>query len=230
MTAMAELDYPAWSFSRIDAFELCPKKMYETIIAKNYVEPPSKETEWGTFLHKKFEDRIGKGVPLPKGIQKYEPLMQKIEALPGDKSVELKLAINKEFSPTKFFAKDAWLRAVGDVLAIDGDQAIILDYKIGKSPSMSGRPAKREQMELVAWCTFVHYPNIEYVHTRFLWLQDKTQSKFTFKRADSPEIAAGWMQKYRPYQLAFTHHKFNARPNGLCKRYCPVKSCIHNGG
>ena len=55
-----------WSFSRIKAFEQCPKKFYHLKIAKNYREPETEAMHYGTIVHEAAEKYIRDGEPLPK--------------------------------------------------------------------------------------------------------------------------------------------------------------------
>ena len=55
-----------WSFSKIKAFEQCPKQFYHEKILKEF---PFKQTEailYGSAFHKMAEDFIGADVPVPK--------------------------------------------------------------------------------------------------------------------------------------------------------------------
>mgnify|MGYP003665971734 FL=1 len=52
-----------WSFSKIKAFEQCPKQFYHERVLKEF---PFKETEatlYGTAFHSMAEDFIGKDIP-----------------------------------------------------------------------------------------------------------------------------------------------------------------------
>ena len=58
-----------WSFSRIKAFEQCPKQFYHEKVLKQY---PFRETEamrYGTEFHKACEDYIGEGTPDPAEVR-----------------------------------------------------------------------------------------------------------------------------------------------------------------
>ena len=45
-----------WSFSKIKAFEQCPKKFYHLKIAKDYSEPETEAMYYGTAFHEAAEE------------------------------------------------------------------------------------------------------------------------------------------------------------------------------
>ena len=54
-----------WSFSRIKAFEQCPKKFYHLKIAKDYTEPQTEAMSYGTAFHLAAEEYVRDGKPIP---------------------------------------------------------------------------------------------------------------------------------------------------------------------
>ncbi len=78
-----------WSFSRIKAFEQCPKQFYHEKVLKQY---PFKETDamrYGTDFHKACEDYIGEGTPIPKKFDFIKPTLDALNRKPGKKIVPL---------------------------------------------------------------------------------------------------------------------------------------------
>ena len=55
-----------WSFSRIKAFEQCPKQFYHEKVPKQYPFIQAEAMIYGNEFHKACEDYIGKGEPLPE--------------------------------------------------------------------------------------------------------------------------------------------------------------------
>lgn len=72
--------------------------------------------------------------PLEYNIQSF---LERIEALGRSTKIrkvltELRIAITKDYEPTGFFSKDAWLRGVVDlILQLENGDIIILDHKTG---------------------------------------------------------------------------------------------------
>lgn len=122
----------AWSYSALTGFETCPRQHHEMRIKKAWPDPPGEVQLWGIQVHKMIEDRLAMGKPLPGYLAYVEPILQKLENTKGAVQPEYKLALNGQFQPVEFFAKDAWVRAVGDVVKVHEDRAMAVDWKAGK--------------------------------------------------------------------------------------------------
>ena len=46
---------------------------------------------------------------------------------------------------------------------------------------------------------------------------------------DEKELWAKWLGKYSDMESAFENDTWNPNPSGLCKAWCPVLECPHNG-
>lgn len=208
----------AWTYSRLESFETCPKKFYHLSVAKDHSDPPTEATKWGERVHKAMEDRITIGTPLPEGMTQWESIADKIASLPGEKYAETKLAIDRGFQPTEW--KAAWSRGIADLLVTYNNTAVVLDYKTGKR-----KPS--EQLALYAAYTFAYHPTVDKVTTGFVWLKEKKIDKEQFERKDIPEIWQALLPKVRKLESAYERDAWPAKPSGLCRGWCPVKSCPH---
>ena len=88
-----------WSFSRIKAFEQCPKQFYHEKVLKQY---PFRETEamrYGTEFHKACEDYVGEGTPIPAKFDFIKPTLDSLIRKPGEKIVEQKLGLTADLEP-----------------------------------------------------------------------------------------------------------------------------------
>lgn len=213
----------SWSYSALTAYEQCPKRFYHTRISKDTPDPPGESAKWGSQVHKDLELRIANKTPLPHHLEKLEPLCAKIEASPGKVLAETKHCLNANFRPTEYFAKDAWVRAVIDVAVINGSNAINLDWKTGKINHDSA------QLKLSAAITMAAEPEVEKVSTGFVWLKDNKIVKEAYTRAQIPEIWQEFLPRVKRLELAHEKDRWEAKPSGLCKAYCPVTKCEHNG-
>lgn len=117
----------SWTYSQQDAFLSCAYRYYRTKVLRDIVEPPTEHTVWGQKVHTALENRVKDGTPLPDGMTHWEPLVAKIVALPGEKLVETKLAVDSAFQPTEW--SGSWCRGIADLLIVDGDKAAVLDWK-----------------------------------------------------------------------------------------------------
>jgi hypothetical protein len=215
---------PAWSHTSLTAFETCPKQYYHTKVAKDVAQDFGEAAAWGNKVHKLLEERLTLSTPLPDYLQHCEPIVKDILSRDGQLLVEEKVALDKDLRPVTFFAKDAWCRGVLDVGKVNERNAVILDWKTGK------RKPDNDQLKLFAAFTFAKFPWVEKIATAFVWLKDNKLDKKVFTRKQ--DLAGIWsevMPRVNRLDAAYQKDSWPAKPNGLCKAWCPVKSCEHNG-
>lgn len=216
-----------WSFSKIKAFEQCPKQFYHVNILKEY---PFQETEairYGSEFHKAAEDFVGKDAELPAKFNFARGALQSLKDKRGVKLVERKLGVTEDLRPCDFFAKDVWFRGIADLIIMDvlADTAWVVDYKTGKS----AKYADKGQLELMALSVFAHYPEVKKVRAGLLFVISNDLVKDTYMEYDKGDLWTKWLGKYGDMQAAADKDVWNPRPTGLCKRHCPVTECPHNG-
>ena len=100
-----------WSFSRIKAFEQCPKQFYHEKVLKQYPVVETDAMMYGTDFHKACEDFIAKGTPIPEKYSFIKNTMNKFNAMEGDKLCEHKMGLTADLEPCTFFAGDASARS-----------------------------------------------------------------------------------------------------------------------
>lgn len=213
----------AWSYSKLKNFEVCPKRHYHVDIAKDFKEAEGDALLWGNQVHKAAANRLGKNIPLPTGYDMLVPWCDRLVTSPGKLSVELQLAIDKDFGPVPWFDKRAWFRAVVDVLLINGAVGLAIDWKTGKIIEDS------VQLALIAACTFAHYPELKAVRSEFIWLKEDATTREDFMREDIPRLWQLLWPRIEQLENAYLNTTYPAKKGGLCKRYCPVTSCPHHG-
>lgn len=214
-----------WSYSKIKAFEQCPKQFYHDKILK---EVPFKETEatlYGTAFHTAAEDFIGKDVPLPGKFSFAQKMLDSLKNKQGDKLCELKLGITEDLEPCGFYDDNVWFRGIADLIILDGDLAWVIDYKTGKS----SKYADKGQLELMALSVFKHYPQVKTIRAGLVFVVSNDLVKGTYTEYDKPKLWEKWLSKYKQMETAAEEDMWNAKPNGLCRRHCPIIECVHNG-
>jgi len=218
----------AWSFSRMKNFEVCPKRHYEIDLAKNVKEPEGEQLRWGNFVHKALADRCGPNrVPLPKDLVSAMPFAEawamKVLGSTGDVYVEEGLAMSKEFTSVGNFDANVWLRVKCDFMRVVGDVALAVDWKTGKILEDS------VQLALTAACIFAKFPQVKAVRSTYVWLKDDCESSETFYRDDMPAMWRSIWHRIEAMETAHKHTNYPPTPSGMCKSWCAVKSCPHNG-
>lgn len=221
------METKAWSYSALTSYEMCPKRYWHLNVQKDVREAKSEHQDWGTSVHSAMEKRIKSGTPLPLGMKQWEPLVTPLVNLPGETVVEQKLALDVDFQPSAWFGPAVWVRCVIDAAFIRNKHAMLIDWKTGK------RKSDDDQLALMAGVVFAQLPDIETVDSAFCWLQEKPINAFdrtTFQRSDVPAIWERFLRRYNAFADAHKTVNFPPKPSGICKRFCPVKSCPYNGG
>ena len=217
---------PSWSYSGIKKFETCPKQFYHIKVLKEYEEPPTEATLYGTQFHEAAEFYIKNGTPLPAPFAFAKPVLDKLNAIEGDKHCEYEMGLTEKLEPCDFFDPDCWFRGVADLLIIDREkgEARVIDYKLGKS-----RYADLGQLELMALAVFKMFPEVKKVKGGLLFLAEDKFVPSVYEVEQQHRYWGNWMPKVIMLEGAYSADIWNAKPNGLCKNYCWVSSCTHCG-
>lgn len=208
-----------WSHSALDAFKNCPRAFHETRVTKTVTETKGEATIWGEEVHKHFEDRLTDGVVLPPTLETHEDFLHRLESMPGQQTVEEKIALDMNGQPCAFFANGVWYRGVIDFKKVHGEHALLIDHKTGKHHSKFG------QLKLFALHTFAAHPEVNTIRSEYYWTQTKTTNGETYTRDQIPALWAGFIPDLRQYAQAFKTDTWQPRQSGLCNGWCPVTTC-----
>lgn len=212
-----------WSFSKLKNYETCGHRHNEVDNLKNFSDAGGEALEWGNSVHKSMADTLGKNIPLPVEMQSYQKWVDPVKAGPGILLVEQKYAITREFEKTTYFAPNVWYRGIGDVVRLDGPVGLVLDWKTGAIKSDS------VQLMLMAQCLFSHFPELQRVRSEFIWLAEDTHTHEVFSREDMADGWIGLLDRVGLLENAYNTGIYSMKPGGLCRKYCPVKSCQFHG-
>ena len=125
-----------------------------------------------------------------------------------------------------FFDPEVWFRGVADLVILDGDRAFVLDYKSGKN----AKYADTRQLALMAAALFLKHPEIQKIKASLLFVVSKEFIKENFEKEYGLSIFSELNGLLVARETAYNTDVWNPRPNGLCSRWCQVKSCPHHGG
>ena len=208
------------SFSALKMYENCPRRYMHQRVNKEVQDEGSDASKYGERIHEALELRLKDKTPLTDETKKYEPLCRAIEqeGKDGEVLAEQKMTLNKNLTPTQWFAPDAWFRSVLDVLMIHENQkkAFVLDWKTGK------RRPDFTQMEIFALQVFKHYPEVDSVTSALVWLRDYKMDTQVYKREQSNEMWAKIMARINRIYESLEHDTWPPKPSGLCP-WCPAK-------
>lgn len=212
-----------WSISNLELYELCGKKYYHQRILKDYKDKPNPITDYGKEAHKHFENRLVHNTTLPMDLGHHERVLKKLADAPGEGLGEQKLALTRNFERTGFFDADVWVRGVVDYTKFNNTHLIIVDHKFGKMKEGF------DQLELMTAMLFAYKPDIETATAMYYWAKHKKITKINITRNDISAIWAKFLPRVERMENACKTTTFPAKPNYLCKSYCPVKECPHYG-
>ena len=213
-----------WSYSALNMFVTCPAQYQAVKVLKTAADTMGEDAKFGVYLHKQFELRQRDGTALPADLAHHEPVMRQLENFPGEKFLELRVALDKSMQASEFFARSVWSRGVVDYLAVEGDTAIIIDYKTGK------RVPSVDQLALCSLFVFAKYPDVQQCRVWYYMTRktaDEQPAWHTFTRAEIPALWERFIPNLKQYVEAYRTDTWQARPSGLCRGWCPVKQCDH---
>jgi CRISPR/Cas system-associated exonuclease Cas4 (RecB family) len=208
----------AHSFSAIKLYENCPKRYYHQRVTKEVQDTGGEASKYGERIHEFLEQRLVNNTPLPVEAEKYEVICKTVEnmARGGELHAERQLTLTENLTPTSWFAGDAWLRSILDVLILKGDTAVVVDWKTGK------RRPDFTQLEMFALQVWKHFPEVVTIKTSFVWLKDMAMDSEEFSREQSDEMWSNLLSRINRIYQSAEHENWPAKPSGLC-RFCPAK-------
>lgn len=206
------------SYSSIKMYENCPLRYYKQRVLKEITDTGGDASVYGERIHKFLEDRLCENAALPQEAVQYEALCKSVEAIAegGELHIERELVLNENLEPTGWWDADAWLRSKLDILVVNGDTAVVMDWKTGK------RRPDFFQMELFAAQVFKHFPQVIKVKTSLVWLKTLEMDTEEYKLEHANQIWEKIISKIRRIHQSLEHETWPAKPSGLCP-YCPAK-------
>jgi RecB family exonuclease len=215
----------AFSYSRLKAFEDCPRRYHETMVLKKWQEQSDLLDE-GDRVHKALAKALMDGTPLPLKYRLYQRWVDLIDRTKGELLVEdeARWAINRDFAPVPWFAPDTWARAIADAVKYDPPELHIVDWKTGKS-----RNVDPVQLVLTSLMALLHFPEIQLVKSYFVWLNEGRATAQMINREEAPELWAAIVSRVKRLEKASEANEFPPIPGNFCDKWCPCRSCEHNG-
>jgi hypothetical protein len=221
------MSLPPWSFSGIKTFDQCPKKYYHLKITKEYSDPPTEATLYGSRFHTAAEEYIRDGTALPPYFEYAKGVLDSLNNMEGTKYCEYEMGLTQDIEPCGFKDANVWWRGIADLIIINHTtgEARVVDYKTSKST----RYADTGQLELMALATFKHFPEVKKIRAGLIFVVCKGFIKASYTVDDVPEILSKWTAEHDKLKAAYENNVWNPRPSGLCRNHCVVLDCAHNG-
>lgn len=208
-----------WSYSGLKDYVNCPRQYYEVKVAKNFIKRPTQQMLYGTAVHKALEDYVGEGKPLEKNYERYQPMLDALLTIEGERLPEYRMALNTNLEPCTWGAEDYWVRGIVDLLVLGGDTAYIVDYKTG-----SAKYPDVNQLKLMSLMTYAHFPKVEHIKAGLLFVAHNTFINEVYHRDQSEDLWKDFLPDLERLKLSYDNDKWPENPTPLCG-WCPVTTC-----
>jgi len=212
----------AESFSSINTFHTCPKQYEHLYILKDVKSIPGEAALWGTEVHKQLEEYIANGTPVtdPAAMRGVHFIHQARKSARWSEYTEYKWGLSKDFNFTGFSDSDCFLRGVIDFVRVGDGKALIVDWKTGKKKDNT------DQMDIFALAVFYIFPEVQKIRGVYVWLKEgEAPTMKDYLRSDLDRLKEQVLEKLEPIQMAAEVGEYPMKTSGLCRGWCPVKTC-----
>jgi len=214
----------AWSFSALQMFEQCPRKFWAVKIGKK-VNDENQYNIQGDDEHQSIQHYASKGIPLPASVSALAPLIDKLNAAPGEKYIEHKLCVNEQLLPCRWNDWDTvWVRSAGDYIKVNGAHAWYFDWKSGKKKSADDT---EDQAELTSALLMAHFPAVTKVTSGMVFYRHNHMNPHVLHREDLGRVWNGYFTRVEVLKQAKLTDNWPTNPTPLCG-WCPYMECPFN--
>lgn len=215
----------ALSYSRLSTYEQCPRQFRAQYITKTYPQDDDNpHFIRGKRIHKQMEDYTlakaldGNLPELSHEAQNGKGIVDSVIANFDQVYAEQQIAIDDDWSKIDWFDKQAYYRAIFDLVALKGKQGLIIDWKTGKVRDYDD--TSTGQLHLSATILLSIQPQLDFVDTAYSFLEHKHTIKRRFERSQLPELM-------KPFQEAYitvnSDNEFLPKKNKYCY-FCLIDS------
>jgi hypothetical protein len=209
----------AWSWSRLDCFEACPKQFYHKNILKDIPFEQNEAMRRGERIHKHFENALN-GSKIHAEIRNLTPLIEKLNKIQWDeKLIEAENAYDQDLKKQAWFGKRVWVRIKQDFMARKGKKAVAYDLKTGKNRGYT------DQLKLYAGDALHRWPEVEEVRTAYIYSDSNQKCEKVWTRDDYEHIWQDFGDRAERIQICNEAGVWEPKPSNSACRFCPVKDC-----
>lgn len=214
----------ALSYSRLSTYENCPKKFKLQYLDKAFPDDSDNPNfVRGNRVHEQLEHYVmwlnaGKSFdkpPLCNEAKNVIPIIDKVHDQYTSVLPEQQLCIDKNWNKIGWFDKQAYYRAILDVIAFMDTQALILDYKTGKVREYNQYGG---QLHLNAAMLFAVEPTIQHITVAYLFVDHKQTIKVDFTRDQFDEFQNYFIDRH---DTVNSETDWEPKINKYCK-WCPA--------
>ncbi len=212
----------ALSYSRLSNYEQCPRQFQSKYITKTY--PDDSDNPYfirGNKIHKQLDEYVKAMAMATETFSNFPDLSPEAANAVGiiesvysnytDIWSEQQIAVDENFNEISWFSKAAFYRVIYDLMAINGDKALLLDWKTGKVREYDDKPTG--QLHLAAAICMAIKPEVDEVTTAYAFLEHKHTLAKTFYREDLPDML-------EPFQKAYINVNDDKEFKPTVNKYC----------
>lgn len=211
-----------WSYSSLKQYQNCPKQYHEIRVLKNYTVKETEAIIYGKAVHEALELYVKENKPLAKNYKRFQPILDSLINIPGDKYPEYEMALTYAKEPCDFHSDDRWVRGIADLVIVDGSHAFIVDYKTG-----SNKYPDPKQLRLMALMLFTHFPDVQKIKAGLLFVMHNSFITEEYLRKDMDKSWNMFEQPLKRLETSYDNDVWQANPTPLCK-WCSVVTCDFN--
>ena len=208
-----------WSFSSLKDYINCPRKYHEVKVLKRFEVKVTQAMTYGTEVHKACEDYVGRGVPLARNYQHFQPILDSLLEIEGTRYPEYEMGLLRDGSPCAFDDPNRYVRGIVDLLIVDGEMAYIVDYKTG-----SNKYPEPKQLKLMALMTFAHFPEVKRIKAGLLFIVQNSFMDEEYTRDEIDLLWGAFLPTLIQLESSYDNNVWNPKRTPLCG-WCPVKTC-----
>lgn len=201
---------PPWSYSKVKLWEGCPRRAKYKYI-DGLKEPGSPQMDRGTAIHSIAENYVTMASnDLQKGELSLTQFKPQLDMLRKQKAqCEIEWGFDVRWTPTGFFAPNAWMRMKTDASFQSGKfTRTVIDHKTGKMYD-----DHEEQLHLYAIGEFVMRPEVQMVIAQDWYLDQDAVRESVFEREELAIMQQYWEERVAPM---FKDTIFPCRPTYAC--------------
>ncbi|ETD72786.1 hypothetical protein V757_02280 [Pelistega indica] len=205
----------------LNTMKTCPKQFEAKYITKEVEFKETPATIWGNEVHKAMELNLKDNTPLPPTMAFLLPWVERFKATDGELYSETKLAVDSHNNPTDWYNR--YLGGIVDVMIVNKEKgtAFIGDLKTGKY-----KPDET-QLTILIKCAFATFPEVTKINASLFYPHINQVMPMKARRDTFEPVTL--MRDIRNNEAELEAGTFMPRPNGLCRQWCDVFSCPHNG-
>lgn len=214
----------AHSHSSLDLFLTCPYRFYRERIVRDIPYAQNEKAAWGDEVHKLIEHFFKTGTFAP-ALNSFKQPIDAIAEVSGERYLEAELAVDKDWRQVDYKSKSAYFRAKVDLTLIQSaTEIMVVDWKTGSS-----RYGDKKQAQRYAAMAFAIEPTVTVVQTRFVYLTENHIASKTFHRDQCVALTGEVDGVAKAIEACVAADAWQKKPSGLCRQYCDVLDCPHNG-